>query len=542
MRRTLFILSALILSTVMVMADAAPGAAAEKAVMKVIAKGAAIHGANGVYFDADDNLYVASVLDLEILVINPLNGEIIKRLGADEGIQGPDDLTFGPDGSLYWTDIMQGNVGRLSPDGTVRKQFVAPGVNPITFSEDGRLFVALDFMGAGLFELDPDLTTPPTQVLPASLGFLNGFDFGPDGRLYGPLFAGRRVVSIDVDNPSDLVTVADGFAQPAAAKFDSQGRLHVIDQSGEVYRVNTATGAKTVIATLSPGLDNLAFDSRDNLYVSNANDGSVTRVLPSGQGRILSPGGMIFPGGVAVLPRADGRDAVLVADVWSLREFDGLTGKDMGFASSHLVGEGLTSPLTVSVDGDHLVVSSWLGGKVQVFDPQAEQVTEQYLMQLPMNAIRFRGDLLVSQFAVGLVWASSGVPVFASPPPGILAPVGLVSRGNTLLLGDWFTGMVWKVEFAGNTPGTPVPVTAGLINPEGMAFDTDGSLLVVEAGAGRLTRVDIATGAKSVVADGLELGAPGLLTAGFNGVAVGPSGAIYVTGDVANVLYRIWPR
>jgi len=31
-------------------------------------------------------------------------------------------------------------------------------------------------------------------------------------------------------------------------------------------------------------------------------------------------------------------------------------------------------------------------------------------------------------------------------------------------------------------------------------------------------------------------------TWGFTGVAVGPSGAIYITGDVAGVLYRIWPR
>jgi hypothetical protein len=44
----------------------------------------------------------------------------------------------------------------------------------------------------------------------------------------------------------------------------------------------------------------------------------------------------------------------------------------------------------------------------------------------------------------------------------------------------------------------------------------------------------------------LEVGAPGPEgyppTWIFNGVAVGPSGAIYITGDVTNVLYRIWPR
>jgi glucose/arabinose dehydrogenase len=100
--------------------------------------------------------------------------------------------------------------------------------------------------------------------------------------------------------------------------------------------------------------------------------------------------------------------------------------------------------------------------------------------------------------------------------------------------------------FDGKTPLTSVPVAFDLSNPEGLAVDVDGSLLVVEAGARRLSRVDLTTGEKSVVVEGLELGSegpPGLPpTYGFNGVAVGPSRAIYITGDVSNVLYRIWPR
>jgi glucose/arabinose dehydrogenase len=91
-----------------------------------------------------------------------------------------------------------------------------------------------------------------------------------------------------------------------------------------------------------------------------------------------------------------------------------------------------------------------------------------------------------------------------------------------------------------------VPVAFGLANPEGLALDVDGSLLVVEAGARRLSRVDLTTGEKSVVVEGLELGveaSPGFPpTWTFNGVAVGHSGAIYITGDVGGVLYRIWPR
>jgi hypothetical protein len=46
-----------------------------------------------------------------------------------------------------------------------------------------------------------------------------------------------------------------------------------------------------------------------------------------------------------------------------------------------------------------------------------------------------------------------------------------------------------------------------------------------------------------LVAEGFELGAQGVEgyppTGIFNGVAVGSSGAIYVTWDTANVLYRL---
>jgi sugar lactone lactonase YvrE len=320
--------------------------AARQVRAKVIAEGAPIHGTNGINFGPDGNLYIASVVGREIVVMNPLNGKIIKRMGPAADVDCPDDLVFGPDGSLYWTEILIGYVGRMTPEGVVTKQFVAPGVNPITFSPDGRLFVALDFLGDGLYELDPDLIATPRPIIEATpgnpypLGFLNGFDFGPDGRLYGPLFAAGMVISVDVGEPGDppspdpwtdgtIQIVATGFTVPAAAKFDSQGRLHVVDQSGEVFQVDPMTGDKTVVTILDPGLDNLAFDSGGNLYISNAQQGWIVRLLSSGQTRTISPGGMVFPGGVAVLERPDGKDAVFVANTFTLDEFIGLTGKQV---------------------------------------------------------------------------------------------------------------------------------------------------------------------------------------------------------------------
>ena len=61
-------------------------------------------------------------------------------------------------------------------------------------------------------------------------------------------------------------TEASGFNVPAAVKFDSLGRLHILDTgSGDVIR-REENGKQTVIATLSTGLDNFAFDDADKSF------------------------------------------------------------------------------------------------------------------------------------------------------------------------------------------------------------------------------------------------------------------------------------
>jgi sugar lactone lactonase YvrE len=515
---------------------------------KVLVQGAPIHGANGIMFDGNDQLYIASVVGREIVVMDPRSGRILKRLGTDVGVEGPDDLAFGPDGSLYWTSLMTGEVGRLSPDGTVKTQFVAVGVNPVTFNDDGRLFVALDFLGDGLYELDPNLTGPPTQIagppLTPFLGFLNGMDFGPDGLLYGPIWTQGSVVRIDVDDFAyPMETVADGFGTPAAVKFDSQGNLYVADQMlGEVSRVDVETGDKEVIATGLSGLDNLAFDSHDRLYVSHAGDGSIYQILPSGKTRTVSKGGMIAPGGVAVMPHPNSGESVFVADLFTLREFNGLTGKPISVERHDLTVPGdITSPMTVSADGDNLILSSWFANEVQVWNPETGTMVADYPdFAVPLNAIGFQGDIAVAELMTGRVVRASDNSTIAS---GLYVPAGLATTEDDLWVSDWASGIVWQIVTDGSP--TMIPVAMGLSNPEGLAVDLDGSLLVVESGAGRLSRIDHETGIVSTLVEGLELGVVGIPgyppTWGFNGVAVGSTGYIYVTGDVADVLYRFKP-
>ena len=71
-----------------------------------------------------------------------------------------------------------------------------------------------------LWEIDPAGAKPPRLIL-KDLGGFNGFDIGPDGKLYGPLWFKHQVVRIDPDS-GKLDVVADGFDTPAAANFDSQ--------------------------------------------------------------------------------------------------------------------------------------------------------------------------------------------------------------------------------------------------------------------------------------------------------------------------------
>jgi sugar lactone lactonase YvrE len=512
--------------------------------VQVIARGAPVHGANGLYFDHHDRLYIASVCGREVVVMNVETGAIYDRIGPERGVESPDDIAFGPDGSLYWAAIFSGEVGRLKPDGT--KMTIAQGlmgVDPITFSDDGRLFVALEFMGMdGLFEIDPEGIIPPRAIISDVVG-LNAFDFGPDGKLYGPLFFHGRLVRIDVDTAA-MVTVAEGFTVPVAVKFDAAGRLFALDQAeGKVFTVNTTTGQKTLYATLEVGIDNLAFNSQGRLFVSNNNTGAIVEVYANGNHRVVSPGGMTAVDGMAVLPRADG-ESVYVATVFGVIEFDGATGQQRGFAHAVIGASPLLMPQTVAAAGNELVTSSWFENAVQVWNPVSNTISVEYTdVALPLNAIRFQGDIVVAELGNGRVMRISAADRNVRTTLATLpVPTGLAATAQDLWAADWATGRVVQIFRNGVQLSPPAVVASGLWGPEGMAVAPDGSLLVVEALAGRLLRIDPTDGAISVLAAGLETGLAGPSTMPpiwiFDGVAVGPSGTIYIGGNRGFVLYR----
>jgi sugar lactone lactonase YvrE len=524
----------------------APIAVAQSANVQVLARGAPIKSANGLYFDKQDRLYIASAGGREIVVMDPDSGKILDRIGPERDVETPDDLTFGPDGSLYWTALMTGEVGKITPDG--KKVTVARGLsgaNPITFSNDGRLFVARDFMGDGLYELDPSSAKPPRPI-DEHLKGLNAFDFGPDGKLYGPLYFEGKLVSIDVDSGARR-TVAEGFMTPSAVKFDAQGRLFALDQGqGKVFLVDPTSGEKTEYATIEPGLDNLAFDSHGQLFVSNNDTSAVYQVQTDRSVRTISPGGLNTVGSIAVLPHA-GSESVYVPGVFTVTELDGATGRQRSLAHVTLDQSPLRSPLTFAADGARVVVSSWFGNAVQVWDPATNTVSAEYTdVAVPINAIGFQGDIVVAELGTKpprVTRVSAANPAARTTLAELGVPAGLAATAEDLWASDWAAGTVVQLVKGGQQLTRPAVVASGLKGPEGLAVAADGSLLVVESMASRLSRIDQSSGAVSTVAEGLEVGAAGPPTMPplwvLDSVAVGPSGAIYVAGDKANELYRI---
>jgi sugar lactone lactonase YvrE len=542
--------------------------------------GAELPSTNGIYFNAEDDLFVASVVGRSITQLDPCSGRIITRFGSEQGVEAPDDLIFDSAGNLYWTAFLTGEVARLTPEGNKSTLAVlGPGVNAITLSADeSKLYVSRIFLSDELWEIDLGGINQP-RLLAQNIGGLNGMDIGPDGRLYGPLWYHGQVVSIDTTTGS-LQIVADDLATPAAVKFNHAGELFVVDQSrGQVLRVDIKEGKLEFIADVGIGADNLAFDSHDLMYVTNTQDSAIRRVLEASfandleyadlleciyqgidlndecalheifAGRQCISGitsaGLSTSSGIA-LHEMDGRTSLFIADIFSLREYSPLTGHPRSIAHSVVGGvTKLNTPFSVSSYGTLLLTTSWFANTVQIWDPALHDVVYEYRdFAVPLNAIGFGDGLAVAELGSGCVMLqSAGMPDRTPLACDFKVPVGLAQRNGNLFVSDWVTGSVWQIAKYHKPMDRPSLIADGLQQPEGITVTEKGILLVMETGADRLLEIDPSTGAITTLADELPLGnraPPGYPpTWILNSVAVDECGAVFFNADGDRSVRRI---
>ena len=516
---------------------------------EIFLSGAPVRLAVGLAIGPDDNLYVSTQWIRHVLVLDPETGEIIKRYGPEDGIDIPADLAFGPDGSLY-AGLYPGFDGdailRLAPDGTVTGMPLPPIIWPVMTTQDGRLFAGLLIENDMIVELDPDLQTPPRQLV--SNGVFIHLREGPDGMVYAIKWFDGEIIRFNPDKPETVETVATGLTLPFNLAFDSQGQLYIImgvdDATDAVARLDLTTGEPEILATMHHLLYGLAIDSKDRIFVSSVDDGAIFEVLKDGNIRMVSPGGMTLPSDVEVIERPDG-ESLFLAEWGAWQEYDTATGELRSGRHGTWWPGTLTNPDTIAPFGDNLLLASSENQQIQIWDPVQQQ--EVLLIDQPGvdNAIGFAGEIVATSFeSKDVVSIDPAAPEQRTVLAADLTyPLGLAADAGNLYVGDFLAGQILQVAADGVTLDSPKLIAEGLKGPEGMALTGDGRLLVVESGANRLSTVDLVSGQISTLIP--EIGILSDVPRSrpqhyfFNGVDVSPSGIIYVTADEPNAIYRL---
>lgn len=499
------------------------------------------HGIHGITVTKDGKILAGSVVGRAIYEVNAETGETSIYEAAPEGMA--DDLEEGPDGTLAWTAFLDGKVYARKPDGTLLTLAEGlPGLNSLAWTDDGRLFSTQVFLGDALYELDPSGENPPRKIM-EGMGGLNGFDFGADGKLYGPLWFKKQIARVDVD-AGTLEVVAEGFATPAAANFNSKGELHVVDtEAGHVYRVDTDTGEKTLLAEVAPAIDNLAFDGDDNLYITNMADNAVIAVdTETGESRSLVSGALAIAGDIAMSGSA-GDETLYVADLFSIRKIDTKDGSVSEMA--RVWSSDIDYPLSISISGGRIAVAALTAGVVQTFDGSSEEsLGLHHAFTTPADALVLEdGSVLVSEYARGAIVRVNGDnwDDRSDLATGLEGPSMLVLDGKGgVYVSERDAGSITLIDIASGERSVAVE---GLAAPEGFDITSDGYLIVAEVGEKRIVAVNMETGEKEIVADGLPIGfdgpegSPALFIP--TGVAIAANGDIYFSSDVDARIYRL---
>jgi streptogramin lyase len=500
-------------------------------------------GVHGLAIDQKGRLLAGSVLGNTLWEVDRKTGAAKILIDAPEGQS--DDIAIGPQGEMAWTNYLMGML-RYRENDTAAMRVLAkdlPGLNSLAFDpRNGKLYASQVFLGDALWEIDRAGQKPP-RLIRKDMGGFNGFEVGPDGMLYGPLWFKNQVVKID---PADgrITPIADGFQIPAAANLDGKGNLWVVDaRSGELVKVELATGRKTVAKQLKPSLDNLAIAPEGTIYISNMADNEVMAFEPAtGELRTLTGGKLAVPAGM----KLDGND-LWVADVFGFRRVDVRNGEVRDVFRMQREPE-LEYPFAVGLSARLFALSSWFTGTVQLVDRQTLKTVEiLHGLKAPFDAIPMPdGSVIYAEIATGSITRASGAKfaerqVIAS---GLNGPVQMVIGRDGALYVTEAAGKLLRIPLDASAPLRTIADKLAL--PEGLAQTPWGSFVVAESAARRLVEIDPADGSRRTIAENLPIGlapGPGLPPPYVvTGVAVGPDGTVYMAADRNNAIYRIRPQ
>ncbi len=243
-----------------------------------------------------------------------------QKVVLAENLPGPDDLVLAPDQSIYVSDVIDGTVKQVTPDGLLHA--VVGGLSApegMVFLPDGSLVIAEQ--GANrLVRYDfQTKTLSPFLTLTNRTG-LEGVDgIALDAR------PGNAETLIVPDSPNGIVrrvgldgqVIADiqsGFARPTGAWVEPDGSILVTDENAAALVRIRADGQVEKLASLSTP-DDVIEDAAGNIFVATLGDHAVHVLLAATHQDVLLAGDFIDPQGIIF--DADGN--LVVADAGNHR-------------------------------------------------------------------------------------------------------------------------------------------------------------------------------------------------------------------------------
>lgn len=214
-------------------------------------------GPNGSRFGPGGDLFVADNGRKAILRFATATGAETVYADNWEGqpFHGPNDLCFGPDGTLYFTDPVDsslaeriGAVYAVAPDGAVSRIITGLAFpNGVMVTPDATVLVVGETFTGALhrYSLDPATLYQELELLAvldphgegADEAGPDGFAYGADGNLYVAHYGGGYVQVI-APSGALLASLPAGGISPTNVAFWGESLYVTEGQSGSIYRLD----------------------------------------------------------------------------------------------------------------------------------------------------------------------------------------------------------------------------------------------------------------------------------------------------------------
>ncbi len=404
---------------------------------------------------------------------------------------------------------------------------------------------------------------------PSRLFGANGLRTGPDGRIYIAQVTGSQISALDpATGRLETVSAKGGdIVAPDDVAFDADGNLYATEVMDGRVSVQEAGGRTRVLRDDIPSANGITFH-QGRLFVGECREGGrlMEFDLAGGAPRVLlenvpSPNAMeVGPDGLLYFP------VMGANEIWRI---------DPNGGQPEVVAGGLGVPDSVKFDADGYIVSTQVAsGQVLRIDPRSGEQTLLAQLNPGLDNCTFVGDrLFVSNFtgeiteilgsggssqallpgglnwpldltvgADGGLYVADGTYFYRVGPEGALQTVamlfspgypgflrGVTASGPGEFIVTTAADTVARFRPTGAQDEVSEVLASGIDQPYGVALAPDGSVLVVEQGAGRL--LSVRDGSVNVLASGLDTPV---------GVAIGPGGAPLVS--VAGAVIRVDDR